>query len=675
MSDTSEKKTYLINIESNLKKYADEAVEAKKKVDELTIANIKLQASDKATAAEKEASKAALKNANAEYTKAQKMVQLQVAANSSETGSRKQLNEILTLQMQALGKLGKAYVTNAQGIRELNPLYIEQRKRIAETKQQIIDYDLALNDGRSNVGRYGESVKTAMHSAGQGFSELSSAVGGVVGEVGNVISSFLTAGGVVGLLSAAVGILAKAWKTTQENVKLYLETADKAMLGAAGFEQDAENARKEARKRGEGQFAEGLRLSGEYQGYLLRQKDLTEEQRKYYQEMVKTGDQMVINGRRIVTDTYGIKNKIEWERKYNTLLLEQEQLADKKLEKETEWEALEADLIKQRAIVSSQESTSAEKKQAAVDADIIANKLVKDKTYLLDMELANLQAIAEMTGLQEKYEDQINGMLKERNTIQKEYFSDQVKINRLTKATTDKNATPESIAKVGFDIIKVDIDNIELKNLQVHKDIKNDELQFNKKIAAQNDRLIEESARISRWEADQYVLDLDIKRQAAISGLSSIASILGEQTELGKGFAIAAATIDTFGAAAKALNDPTIPSTIARIALMTSVILAGIANVKQIMSVKVGKGGVNSVPSAISSSIPAQRTYANQAGSTILTQQQLSQNQLNAMPNQNLLTADDIARALSKMPAPKVSVEDINARIKETNKVSVRGDI
>jgi len=48
---------------------------------------------------------------------------------------------------------------------------------------------------------------------------------------------------------------------------------------------------------------------------------------------------------------------------------------------------------------------------------------------------------------------------------------------------------------------------------------------------------------------------------------------------------------------------------------------------------------------------------------------------LNTIPNQNVLTAEDIADALSKMPAPIVTVEDINARIKETNKVSVRGNI
>src|ERR1035437_2697675 len=162
-----ETKTYLINIESNLKKYADEAAAAKIKVDELKAANDDLKKSGTATQSEIEASTAALKNANTEYKNAQKMVQLQMAANNSETGSRKQLNEILRLQMLELGKLGDAYTKNAQGMDVLNPKYTEQMNQIAGTKQQIIDYDKTLNDGRSNIGRYGESVDAAFSGVGE----------------------------------------------------------------------------------------------------------------------------------------------------------------------------------------------------------------------------------------------------------------------------------------------------------------------------------------------------------------------------------------------------------------------------------------------------------------------------------------------------------------------------
>ena len=65
-------------------------------------------------------------------------------------------------------------------------------------------------------------------------------------------------------------------------------------------------------------------------------------------------------------------------------------------------------------------------------------------------------------------------------------------------------------------------------------------------------------------------------------------------------FAVAAATIDTYAAAAKTLNDPTIPSTVVRIAMMAAVILRGLGNVKQILSVKMGSTPSSSAPSSIS---------------------------------------------------------------------------
>jgi len=132
MADESKK--YIINIESNLKKYSEEADAAARKVAELKTKISGLSDEQKKDGAAVEALNAQYRNAQKEYREAKKMVDLQTAANKSETGSRKQLGEILKLQEQALGKLGSAYVVNAKGVRELNPLYVEQRKRIKETK-------------------------------------------------------------------------------------------------------------------------------------------------------------------------------------------------------------------------------------------------------------------------------------------------------------------------------------------------------------------------------------------------------------------------------------------------------------------------------------------------------------------------------------------------------------
>tara|TARA_R100000353_G_scaffold3639_1_gene5685 strand:+ start:4550 stop:6352 length:1803 start_codon:yes stop_codon:yes gene_type:complete len=81
----------------------------------------------------------------------------------------------------------------------------------------------------------------------------------------------------------------------------------------------------------------------------------------------------------------------------------------------------------------------------------------------------------------------------------------------------------------------------------------------------------------------------------------AMSNMLGKQTAIGKGFAIASALMNTYEAANKTLKDETIPNTFARIAAMFTVISTGIGNVKSIMSVKVpGQGGGGgALPSAI----------------------------------------------------------------------------
>lgn len=72
----------------------------------------------------------------------------------------------------------------------------------------------------------------------------------------------------------------------------------------------------------------------------------------------------------------------------------------------------------------------------------------------------------------------------------------------------------------------------------------------------------------------------------------AMSNLLGKQTAIGKGFAIASALMNTYEAANKTLKDETIPNTFARIAAMFTVISTGIGNVKSIMAVKVpGQGG------------------------------------------------------------------------------------
>lgn len=148
-----------------------------------------------------------------------------------------------------------------------------------------------------------------------------------------------------------------------------------------------------------------------------------------------------------------------------------------------------------------------------------------------------------------------------------------------------------------------------------------------------------------------------------------------------KALAVASATINTYVAASQALRDPMLPTVLLKVLAMTSIIATGLMNVKNIVATKIpggGDSGSASLPTSISGAASAPRATGTAAGSTVLTQTQLTQPQLNAIPQpQKMLTADDIALALSKIPAPVhvVTVEDINVRTSQVNKIAVRANI
>jgi Na+-transporting methylmalonyl-CoA/oxaloacetate decarboxylase gamma subunit len=78
---------------------------------------------------------------------------------------------------------------------------------------------------------------------------------------------------------------------------------------------------------------------------------------------------------------------------------------------------------------------------------------------------------------------------------------------------------------------------------------------------------------------------------------AGFAHLFGERTALGKGFAVATATIDTFVAGGKVLKDETIPTLLKPVA-MAGIIATGLGNVREIM--KVDTSGRIKAPSAAS---------------------------------------------------------------------------
>lgn len=190
--------------------------------------------------------------------------------------------------------------------------------------------------------------------------------------------------------------------------------------------------------------------------------------------------------------------------------------------------------------------------------------------------------------------------------------------------------------------------------------------------------LIEHKYAEARRKIEEY--EAEAKMQILSGFTGSIAQLLGENTAVGRAAAVAQATIDTYLAAQKAYAASAAipPAPLWGIAAAASAVVSGIATVKKIVSVKSGlpgDSGGGSVPTAtaISGSAPAARMTATATRPSVLTQ--MSQQQLNAQANIPQLTKEDLVDAFSSMPAPRVTVEDINARQAQVQKVEVRATI
>jgi hypothetical protein len=115
----------------------------------------------------------------------------------------------------------------------------------------------------------------------------------------------------------------------------------------------------------------------------------------------------------------------------------------------------------------------------------------------------------------------------------------------------------------------------------------------------------ESDARIALDKAEKEAKENNLKKISELLG--NLSDLVGKQTAVGKAFAIAQATIDTYLGATKAYsalaNIPVVGPVLGGIAAGAA-IATGIKNVKSILAVKVpGGGGGGSVPSA--GNIPA----------------------------------------------------------------------
>ena len=589
------------------------------------------------------------------------MVDLQTAANKGEIGSRKQLGEILTLQMQTLGKLGNAYITNARGVRELNPLYIEQRKRIAETKQAILDYDKALNDGRSNVGNYGQAIDSAFKDAG---------------------SKIMSMVGPMALVGAAIGVVTKIWDGLKEAVMsttFAIDIMNKSVaISKQLFYDLAINGKTSLET-----LIQASKIQGELN--VLRIKDGIEA---LQMSKINREEQAI---REISID----RTKTDAERL--AALIKVKELESQKTKIQVgnltdELKAKEKLLLIQPA-----------------NEKLLLN-IIALRTQINDTYAAEDQAMRRVTGQLTAFEQE------KMDARKKGYDAWMAEIDATNKANEDAaNKRDEDRKNKEKEAQK--FAESELKRLDKEAEDKwNKEVDFQRKLYEFNRKAGQEEydARIAEAEA-LAAAELEIQQTLFDSKMNladSIVNFLGAIAGKNKGLQIAALMAEK----ALAIADVIIKTTQANAAIRTAaaisasmvpgpgylirlasnmaaaqipinfnrtsaildiaaIIAAAAMQTKSISQSGSSSGGGVSAPSAISGSAPVQRTYAQSAGSSILTQTQLTQPQLNAIPNQNMLTAADIAAALKNLPTPVVTVEDINAKVKSKAKVEVRANI
>jgi len=675
----TEEKKYLVNIESNLDKYIKEAELAKKRVDELKIANM-LMTKD-TPRDEVERNNAALRDAQKDYRNATKSVDLATQANKAQSGSYEQLYKQWQLAQTQLKLMGSAYTVDAKGIRILSDKYIENKKAVEDAKRALDAFGKGIADNRLNVGNYGEAVSQAFSDVGK---------------------SMMAMLGPAALVTAAVALGKKIFDGLKEAIM------------STTFAINIMNIAGEVTK----QIFYDIAINGKFSAESIMSvvqatrilNELRTEQYKVDYELAK------INRERASLELTA-QDQMETTSVKLAALTETKKLDAIATKMETDQLKKElaavVDLIKTRPedekLRARAYGLMAKIENAYARSDQAMKRVESRRSGFLKQEIADQEKRVKMTEAwyEEIEQTNIANAKKKDEEIKKDFkrWSDywdkidalEVEQNKKKDAGIEKDfkrwsdywdkrdALEAERSKrdisAGFELQKImaqgnlDVLNIILDNeyKALTQSVEYQRLTNNEKLLA-DQQYTDAKRELSLIRMDQHLWEADLIGDIA----GSLSNLFQKQTVAAKALSVSQALISTYTAGVKAMAElPLGSGPILRFLTLASVIAAGLLQVKNILAVKVpgGGGGGESAPAAISASMPAMRIYAQPVGATFLNQPQLTQPQINALPNQNLLTAADIAAAISKLPPPIVTVEDINAKTASVRKIEVRGTI
>lgn len=651
-----EQKTYLINIKDNLDEYAKRAADAREEVKRLSDENDNLKKSETATTAEKEKGIAALKAAQAQYRSAQTSLQNATKAQNDNKNSYNQLYRQWVEAKKQLNDMPGAYERAADGTIQLSQAYIDASKEVAEAKKAVDDFNLGVNSGVTNVGNYATAFEGLP-------GPLSNVVGGIK-KVGLALKALL-ANPVVLVIAgivAALTALVKAFKSTDDgatkfnaileqikatmdvlrNVAIDMgqtlinvfkgkttikEAAAEIKESFTGIREEIQNATVAANE-----YANALdNLENSENNWISRQAELRNAQER---ARFSSEDR-----------TLSIEERRKYLNEYISLLLEEVEQNKKYAKERLDIEA-----------------------QKLADLGGVTREQLLQYVTMNDEQRAN--AGDTLNELRNRYEQQVNDL--------EQYYADYIDADteffqkaKKTQAkrfefTNQERAELEAMKTANKEYYEAVMDtiNADLLRLTTTEAVNKDALQINQEFTDETRRQVEQRAADMAWEAEQYVLNQEMIKSAAAANLGALSSIFGEQTKLGKGFAVAQATLSTWQGATMALADPTIPSTIARIATASAIVLQGLANVKSILAVNPNSGNTlgTQVQSIVQTRYLAAPVNVNTADNTVSGLAQSAEYR------------KDMIAALSSMKTV-VTVEDINAKTAEYNKVLVGAKI
>lgn len=366
-------------------------------------------------------------------------------------------------------------------------------------------------------------------------------------------------------------------------------------------------------------------------------KAARQEQIDYFNKLQKIQQDTELAG---ITDTYAkekkqLDNKIADDKAVNDLAFEDKKIT--KAQHDAISQALDAQAQAQRGALADKHNLDVQQKEIAFQKDLQAI-LAKTK----EDAQANTRA-AEKLKLQSDHDQRLADAEKTykddatKFQIIKRALDDELKAEQAALDAKNQKEDATKKLKVQEEQQKKIIDDRKASYADRQKAVNDEQAlvqaAFDNKVITELDYNTKVDALAKARQAIHDEEQKNTERVASAIGstFGNLASLVGKQTVLGKTFAIAQATIDTYGSAVKAYSamaDIPVIGPALGIVAAAAAIAAGVENVKKIVAVNVpgqGSGG-GSVPTASTAAAPAPIAPTQQSTS-------LNQNSINAIGN------------------------------------------